>query len=125
MLQRVQTIYLFIASIVTIGLGYMSYELANSVYYFGLFGLGIVLIVNIFLFKNRKLQIMINRLVCIGLIALLGLSFYESGILSGEKQFSEKDIKLALPVISIVFLLIANKYIKRDEALVKSVDRIR
>jgi FtsH-binding integral membrane protein len=125
MLQRVQTIYLFIASIVTIGLGYMSYELGNPIYYFGLFGLGIILIANIFLFKNRKLQIMLNRLVCIGLIALLGLSFYESEILSGEKQFSEKDIKLALPVISIVFLLIANKYIKRDEALVKSVDRIR
>jgi FtsH-binding integral membrane protein len=103
----------------------MSYELGNPIYYFGLFGLGIILIANIFLFKNRKLQIMLNRLVCIGLIALLGLSFYESEILSGEKQFSEKDIKLALPVISIVFLLIANKYIKRDEALVKSVDRIR
>jgi len=125
MLQRVQSIYLFLASIATLGIGYCNYGVSNSIYYFGLLALSAIILINIFLFNNRKLQIMLNRLVCVGLIALLGLSFYESGILSGEKQFSEKDIKLALPVISIVFLLIANKYIKRDEALVKSVDRIR
>jgi len=125
MLQRVQSIYLFLASIATLGIGYYSFGIGNPIYYYGLFALSAMILINIFLFNNRKLQIMLNRLVCVGLIALLGLSLYESGILSGEKQFSEKDIELALPVISIVFLLIANKYIKRDEALVKSVDRIR
>ncbi|MBL4663933.1 MAG: DUF4293 family protein, partial [Flavobacteriaceae bacterium] len=29
------------------------------------------------------------------------------------------------PIISIVFLVLANKAIKRDENLVKSVDRLR
>jgi hypothetical protein len=32
---------------------------------------------------------------------------------------------LFLPVISIVLLVLANKAIKKDEALVKSVDRLR
>jgi hypothetical protein len=30
-----------------------------------------------------------------------------------------------LPIVSIVFLVLANKAIKKDEDLVKSVDRLR
>jgi hypothetical protein len=85
----------------------------------------LIIFINIFLYKNRKLQVKLNYLTIFVMIILLGLSIYQNGFLSGEKQFSEKDIKLLVPVISIVFLLIANKYIKRDERLVKSVDRIR
>jgi drug/metabolite transporter (DMT)-like permease len=87
--------------------------------------ISVLILLNIFLYSNRKLQIRLNNLAIFVLIVLLGLSIYQVGFLSGEKQFSEKDIKLLVPVISIVFLLIANKYIKRDERLVKSVDRIR
>jgi hypothetical protein len=32
---------------------------------------------------------------------------------------------VVIPIISIVFLALANKAIKRDEDLVKSVDRLR
>jgi len=124
MLQRIQSVFLFLASAITAFIGYNAYG-TDDILSYGMFGLGGIIFVNIFLFSNRKLQILLNRLICLGLIALLGLSIYTSGLLSGEKQFSEKDIALFFPVISIVFLLIANKYIKRDEQLVKSVDRIR
>ncbi len=122
MLQRVQTIYIFIAILVTLLAGYIintprDLIIAGAV--------SVFMIINIFLFKNRNLQIILNRIICFVLIAWIGLSIYQSGLLSGEKQFSEKDVKLLIPVVSIVFLLIANKYIKRDERLVKSVDRIR
>jgi hypothetical protein len=40
-------------------------------------------------------------------------------------QISEKGIGMFLPIISIVLLVMANKAIKKDEALVKSVDRLR
>ncbi|OSS38566.1 hypothetical protein C723_2549 [Christiangramia flava JLT2011] len=40
-------------------------------------------------------------------------------------DISEKGIGMFLPIVSIVFLVLANKAIKRDEDLVKSVDRLR
>ena len=45
--------------------------------------------------------------------------------LPGAFENAEKGIGLILPVISIVLLVLANKAIKKDEALVKSVDRLR
>jgi hypothetical protein len=45
--------------------------------------------------------------------------------LPGEPANSEKGIGLLLPVFSIVLLALANKAIKKDESLVKSVDRLR
>jgi hypothetical protein len=40
-------------------------------------------------------------------------------------QISEKGIGMLIPVLSIVFLVLANKAVKKDEALVKSADRLR
>ena len=56
---------------------------------------------------------------------LIGLLVYHSLTLSGEATVSEKGIGMFLPIFSIVFLALANKAIKKDEDLVKSVDRIR
>jgi hypothetical protein len=50
---------------------------------------------------------------------------YRSLSLSGETDVSEKGIGMLLPIFSIVFLVLANKAIKKDEDLVKSVDRLR
>ena len=44
---------------------------------------------------------------------------------SNRRQVSQKGIGVLLPIISIVFLAMANKAIKKDEDLVKSVDRLR
>ena len=128
MLQRIQSVYMLIAFISSIFYSYLAYtSLFKENTLFAISGgiISLLILINIFLYKNRKLQIKLNNLVIFVLIVLLGLSIYQVGLLSGEKSFSEKDIKLLVPVISIVFLLIANKYIKRDERLVKSVDRIR
>ncbi len=128
MLQRIQTIYMFLGFLVAgfyVYLAYFEIFTDNQLYGFATGIPALLILVNIFLFNNRKLQIKLNNLSIFVLIVLLGLSIYHVGLLSGEKSFSEKDIKLLVPVISIVFLLIANKYIKRDERLVKSVDRIR
>ncbi len=129
MLQRIQSVYMFTAFILTAFyayLGYLELIYPNCAAYTVVGGITALLIfINIFLYQFRKAQIRLNNFAIFVLIVLLGLSIYQNGFLSGEKQFSEKDIKLLVPVISIVLLLIANKYIKRDERLVKSVDRIR
>jgi hypothetical protein len=56
---------------------------------------------------------------------LLGIVVYGLLNLPGENQFSEKGIGVFIPIAVIVFLVLANKAILRDEKLVKSVDRLR
>ena len=56
---------------------------------------------------------------------LLGVLIYVSLTVSGEASVSEKGIGMFMPIIVIVLLAMANKAIKKDEDLVKSVDRLR
>ena len=56
---------------------------------------------------------------------LLGLLAYWLLTLSGGIDFPEKGIEPLFPLLSVICLLIANVYIRKDERLVKSVDRLR
>jgi Domain of unknown function (DUF4293) len=140
MLQRIQTIYLFIAFIATGVLPFVfplwttedgeHYYFIKNLAYVALFGLSTTLsVISILTFKKRKKQFVMGRLNIILNLILLGLFIYQSLNLSGEKDtalvFSEKGIGMVLPIVSIVFLSLANKAIKKDEDLVKSVDRLR
>ena len=68
-----------------------------------------------------------GRLNIILNLILLGLFVYRSLNLSGDATsvVSEKGIGMFLPIVAIVLLVLANKAIKKDEDLVKSVDRLR
>ncbi|MDT0651735.1 DUF4293 domain-containing protein [Autumnicola edwardsiae] len=136
MLQRIQTIYLFLAAIVSLGLIFVFYLWENSIgetiyaedelMVFIMFLLsGALSLISVFMFRNRKLQFVLGRLNIILNFFLLGLFVYWLLNVPGEKDISEKGIGMLLPVISIVFLVLANKAIKKDEDLVKSVDRLR
>ena len=136
MLQRIQTVYLFLAAITAAGLIFVFSLWTNSagveVYAqdqlvtFGMFlGSAAISLVSIFMFKNRKLQFVLGRLNIILNLFLLGVFVYWSLTLPGEIDISEKGIGMFLPIISIVFIVLANKAIKKDEDLVKSVDRLR
>lgn len=136
MLQRIQTIYLLIAAGVSAGLIYVFELWVNSEdvkiyaddinYVFAAFLVSAVLsVVTIFRYKNRKSQFMLGRLNIILNFFLLGFFVYQSLNISGETAVSEKGIGMFLPIVSIVFLALANKAIKKDEDLVKSVDRLR
>ena len=46
-------------------------------------------------------------------------------MISGEISVSEKGIGMFLPILAILLLVLANNAIKKDEDLVKSVDRLR
>ncbi|MCB4809376.1 DUF4293 domain-containing protein [Tamlana sp. 62-3] len=136
MLQRIQTIYLLCAALVSAGLIFVfnlwvtendiTIFAKDEIVYLGLFlGSALLSIISIFMFKNRKSQFMLGRLNIILNFILLGFFVYQSLNVSGETAVSEKGIGMLLPVISIVFLALANKAIKKDEDLVKSVDRLR
>lgn len=136
MLQRIQTIYLFMCILISGVLPFFVkiwttenkvevYANSNSIY-IGLFLFSVILgFLSIFSFKKRQNQFVLNRLNMILNFIIIGLLVYHSLNLSGEAKVSEKGIGMLLPIFSIVFLALANKAIKRDEDLVKSVDRIR
>ena len=137
MIQRIQTIYLLLAFVVTgvllffFPLWTMSdnkeYFFMQSQVYTILLGLSTSLtLLGVVSYKKRQNQFVIGRLNIILNLILLGLFVYRSLNLSGETPaVSEKGIGMFLPIISIVFLGLANKAIKKDEDLVKSVDRLR
>ena len=136
MIQRIQTLYLLIATAISAGLIFVfdlytdknkALVFAKDDYlYLGLFlGSALLSLISIFSYKNRKSQFVLGRLNIILNFILLGVFVYQSLNLSGETLVSEKGIGLILPIFSIVFLVLANKAIKKDEDLVKSVDRLR
>lgn len=140
MLQRIQTIYYFIAFVVSGILPFVfklwTTEAGIDIYFnenlafIVLFVFSAVLsVISIVSYKKRKQQFVMGRLNIILNLILLGLFIYRALNLSGETDpqmvISEKGIGMVLPIVSIVFLSLANKAVKKDEDLVKSVDRLR
>ena len=137
MIQRIQTIYLLIVAGISAGLTFLvnlwvTIEevvvfAKDEIVYFSMFMVSAILaLIAIFMFKNRKFQFVLGRLNILLNFILLGLFVYRSLSISGEtSDVSEKGIGILLPIFSIVFLVLANKAIKKDEDLVKSVDRLR
>ena len=82
----------------------------------------------IFLYKNRPLQIRLcafNMLTNIVLIMVI-FFFYATKIKSMTLIEPEYNYTgMVLPLVSILFLIFANQAIRKDEALVKSADRLR
>lgn len=130
MLQRIQTVWIILAVLAAIFLFITGQDvkLANSdfplmtVFCPVLFFIGLL---SVFSFRNRKRQIMLNNISIVINVLLIGLLGYWLLKLSGGISFPEKGIELIFPLIAIVSLLIANVYIRKDEKLVKSVDRLR
>lgn len=85
----------------------------------------ILAFLSILSYKNRKKQLMLNT-INMGINALLiGVLLYWLLNVSGGISFPEKGIEPVFPILAVVCLAIANAYIRRDERLVKSVDRLR
>lgn len=145
MIQRIQSVYLLLVATLSIGLIF-AFELwtTSGVKVFAsdllssdsllnklvpvLFVLsGLVALYAIFQFKNRKLQFVLGRLVILINLFLLGILIYLSLNLPGEgtEVTSEKGIGMFIPTVVILVSVLATKAIKKDEDLVKSVDRLR
>ena len=129
MLQRIQTVFLFIAALSAAALHFTSMDVVifdNSNIITLLCIISLVLaLVAVFSFKNRKRQILLNNINMFINALLIGLLIYWLLNLSGGISFPEKGIEPVFPVISVFCLFVANTYIRRDERLVKSVDRLR
>lgn len=88
---------------------------------------GIVVFVNIFFFHHRITQIRICVLVVMLLLVQLLLIYYYYTSAGKEFQALHPSMKLPaiLPVVSIILVIMAYRGIKQDETLVNSYNRIR
>ncbi|MEM1217036.1 MAG: DUF4293 domain-containing protein [Bacteroidota bacterium] len=143
MIQRIQSIYLFLASGALFGLFALPVattekERENSELFadakFNLFDelpilaivalAGAVLLVTIFLYNNRKLQMNLTK---VGVLLVIGACLFGGYTYWGDsaKSVAEPAVGVALPVLALIFAWLAHRGIKSDEKLVQSMDRLR
>ncbi|MCG8374313.1 MAG: DUF4293 domain-containing protein [Balneolales bacterium] len=135
MIQRIQTVFLAFASISTLGAYFTpiyTRAMEDPQLWIG-YGLAISLaiavtgsITSIFLFRDRKNQILwVKRFALFQIIALgfcVGVIFSLGGI--GTYLWDEA-VGTGLVILGFIFQLLALRFINKDEKLVRSVDRIR
>ncbi len=155
MLQRIQTVYFALAAIcigLTLAFPFATYSVPDGDVVFNAFGItsnsaksvdpsvffpyAIELVVSfgiivftIFQFKKRTNQLKINRLNFVLLIVLLAFLFYDLSSVRDQLGIEEAGVSYGvgfmLPIAALPMLFLANRAIKKDEALVKSLDRLR
>lgn len=146
MIQRIQSIFLLLAGGASLGLFGLPlartpeaieesaifadavYNLNDQVALMILFGLaGALSLLGIFLFRNRPLQMKVSlSALIINLGGLAFAAFYLSQNITeaGEKAIQD-GLGMYLPLLAIFFAFLAYRFIRRDEKLVKSMDRLR
>ena len=130
MIQRIQSIYLLVAviSMILVSFKVHVYTANERVYaqdHIEMFILTIVVtifsLLSLFLFKNRKFQMKLIRLtVLIEMIIWVRLF-----ILFNQCKVVLNNSFLILIAITLIALIMAYRSVKKDDDLVRSVDRIR
>ncbi len=133
MIQRIQSIYLFLAAtaaILAIALslpyaisGTTALEL-NDFLPLSILSLAAALLClgSIFLYKNRTLQINVCRIALLFLAIIIGLSVYFAVITAGQDM---PQVGATFPILNGLFTWLGIRGIQADEKLVRSMDRLR
>lgn len=137
MLQRIQTLYLVAGVIWTISMIAISPIIVINEEVSGIQGnptllAAFAIVVFLFLvaiasYKRRNFQVNVNRINTIyNLLLLGGLAFFAYyQIPEFEEDVAHLDWGALVPILNIVLLYLANRGIIADEALVRSLDRLR
>ncbi len=144
MIQRIQSIFLLLAA-ASFGLEYVFPFATSSTQVPGIFGdglynisdhialqvltwAGVVLcLIILFQFRNRSLQLRLGYLaitVAI-LLPLIAVLIYTNQTMGLEDVEIADHAGLYLPAGMILFLVLALRFIRKDEKLVQSMDRLR
>ena len=92
-------------------------------------GIGLLALFTISQFKNRSFQIKLTNVGVLSSVALImGIFFLYIPMI--EKKINiipdySKAFGIYLPLLALVFMVLANRAIKRDDKLVRSADRLR
>lgn len=147
MIQRIQTVFLFLSAVLAGFLFFIpiaSFDLGNEIVNLSIFGVenhsGALLLlilavlmlavpfVTIFMYKKRELQLklsLLNLYLNILFILLLAM-FYVDNI---QEKLSAETVVFAfgayIPFINGLLSSLAGRWIKKDIELIKSIDRLR
>jgi glucan phosphoethanolaminetransferase (alkaline phosphatase superfamily) len=152
MIQRIQTIWLFLATLVILLLllipivteqanGTDYWVVATGLYQKNKLGISkmesflpliictiataLISLANIFNYTNRKLQ---KKLVLVNIIFILGLSFWifeAAEKIPGGIDHASYNLGAFFPLLALLFQFLALRGINQDEKLVRSADRLR
>lgn len=82
-------------------------------------------IIEIGKYKNRMLQMKLGALNSLFLAGTIGSAFIFSNQFAKEFQGGQLGLGLWLPGVAVVCNLLANRFIRRDEKLVRDSNRLR
>jgi hypothetical protein len=88
----------------------------------------VVALYEIFQFKNRLTQMKLGLLNTLVLAAMLITTYYYAEFIAGplvEAKEGSFEAGFYMPVLALLLNALANRFIRRDENLVRSVDRLR
>ena len=88
----------------------------------------LVALFSIFKYTNRLLQIKLGALISFLILLLMMLIYYlftRANSIILPNQQGEFLYGFYMPAIALIFNFLANRFIRRDEKLVRSADRIR
>ena len=131
MIQRIQSIYLFVAAISMILISFKVpvYNLNETLFMahddtkmFVLTIVGAIFsLLGLFMFKNRKFQMKLIRLTVL-IQMIIGIRIF---MLFNKFEVVLNNSFLFLMAFTLIALIMAYRGVKKDDDLVRSVDRIR
>ena len=145
MIQRIQTVFLVLTAII-FGLLFrvpfatsnkpaaqflsdMVFDVTDHPALIGLACIGgLLALISVFMYRKRKVQLRLGYLIIVMAILLPLISFllFTNSSASVDSSVQVYDqAGMYLPAGSILFAALANYFIKKDEKLVKSMDRLR
>ena len=146
MIQRIQTIFLILAAGAAFALLAMPFATtgtqvqASGLFADGVYNLndniallilfclsGLLALVSVFLYKNRKNQAMVGRFAIIANVlgwALAIILFMQDRENLGAAN-PDDALGLYLPLVFLIFGVLALRFINKDEKTVRSMDRLR
>lgn len=155
MWQRIQTLYLAIAiviNLVTFTLNIAEFQIEEQLHEFSIYGLldksgesllystttlsvinllsVLISLVVIFMFKKRQLQIKLSQLNLFVQVILVAAIFFMLDAAASQFQLDTEihlnyGIGILTSILPMVFIYLAIRSIKKDEALIRAADRIR
>ncbi|OFX18597.1 MAG: hypothetical protein A2041_03370 [Bacteroidetes bacterium GWA2_31_9b] len=152
MIQRIQTVFFFVITILMGSIFFFPYaELLvqnDQIYTFNFNGLfldgkegfylqtvppiillsiiTLISFVSIFLYKKRILQMRINVINLVLMLGYVGLNYYYIKNFSAQLNgIISYNFIVIFPFISVILTYLAIRAVGKDEALIRSLDRIR
>lgn len=143
MIQRIQSVFLALGAISSFGLfgtdaaetevpvtgsevfADAQYDVYDSLLLTGgVLAAGLLLLIAIFLFTNRRLQVVLCN---VAMLITLAYAIYGGVVWYTDSAAAQAQVDFGalLPILTILFAALAARYVRKDEKLVRSADRLR